>query len=385
MPLLSIIIPTKDRYATLLPVVKALLFHVPGYDYEIVIQDNSTVGQALLDLQLQLGDPRVKYFHRPERLSIVENTVAAIENATGDYLCFIGDDDLVAPYVVEETRKLHESGLDCLIHTPAYYWWGSVEFITMDRYRRKYAFWLPKSMVAEELDASAELEHMLRNGAVSYYRLPRFYHGIVSRRTLQLIYERTGTFCPGSSPDMAFSVALGLVTNRYLHSERPVTVFGASRDSCGGQTAARRHHGRLEAQAHLPSNIVERWDERLPRYWSEYTAYPQTVKEVFDAFGSHNELDFAALYASILVNEPWLWSMTWPLARRHFGRSPSYWGRFASIAAKRFVGKTYRRLQSMVGSRPYDVANCLTVDDCMRELDRRYGRSAVQSTLRSSA
>jgi glycosyltransferase involved in cell wall biosynthesis len=327
------------------------------------------------DFASSLNDTRVKYFHRSEKMSIVENTIAAIENANGDYLCFIGDDDLVAPYVIEETIKLRDSGLDCLIHPPAYYWWSSVEFTTVDRYRHKSAFWLPKAATTEHLCASVELEHMLSNGAVSYYRLPRFYHGIVSRLALQAIYQRTGTFVPGSSPDMAFSVALALVTKRYLHSDRPVTVFGASRGSGGGLTAEGRHHGRIEDQAHLPKSIVERWDLRLPRYWSEYTIYPQTTQEVFQAFGCPSKLNFSALYASILINEPWLWSMTWPLAKRNFGFSPNYWGHFAAIAAKRLAGKAYRGLQSMLGRRPYDVVDCTSLDDCMRELNLRFGRA----------
>lgn len=375
MPLLSIIIPTKDRYATLLPVVEALLSYVPGHDYEIVIQDNSEIRQIPTDLRFRLNDPRIRYFHRSENMSIVENTIAAIENASGDYLCFIGDDDLVAPYIIEETLKLRDSGLDCMIHPPAYYWWSTVEFLSVDRYRHKSAFWLPKSTSTEFLNGPTELEHMLNNGAVSYYRMPRFYHGIVSRRALQAVYEHTGTFVPGSSPDMALSVALALVTNRYLQSGRPITVFGASRGSGGGLTAARSHHGRIEDQVHLPKNIIERWDSRLPRYWSEYTIYPQTTQEVLKAFDRPSKLDFTALYASIMVNEPWLWPMTWPLAKHHFSFSPNRWCRFAAIIAKRFIGKAYRGMQSMLGRRPYDVVDCPSLGDCMRELNLRYGRS----------
>lgn len=380
MPLLSIIIPTKDRYETLLPVTEAILSHVLEQDYEIVIHDNSTQNRTAPELELLSRDPRVKYFYRADRMSVVENTIAAIDRAAGDYLCFIGDDDFVAPYLIEEVRNLQASGLDCLIHPPAYYWWGSVDFFKSDRYRRKFALWLPKALARGVLSASRELDHVLRNGAVSYYRLPRFYHGIVSRRALQSILDRTGSYCPGSSPDLAFSLALALVIKSYLLCDRPVTVFGASRGSCGGLTAARKHHGRLEEQAHLPKSTIERWDVRLPRYWSEYTIYPQTAKEVFDAFGSTHELDFAALYASILINEPWLWSMTWPLAWRYFGSSIKRWSRFGLVATKRLAGRTYRWLQSVAGKRPYVLEDCRSIAECMVALDRKYGRLDTGST-----
>lgn len=373
MPLLSIIIPTKDRYDTLIPVVQTLLSYIPGYDYEIVIQDNSTAKSMQSDLILLFNDARVKYFYCPERMSIVENTVTAIKNAIGDYLCFIGDDDLVAPYIIEETQKLRSSGLDCLIHPPAYYWWSTVEFKKIDRYRHKSAFWLPKLSTTELLNGPKELKHLLHNGAISYYQMPRFYHGIVSRRALQAIYKHTGTFVPGSSPDMALSIALSMVMECYLKSNRPITVFGASRGSGGGLTAERIHHGRIQDQKHLPKYTMENWHFRLPKYWSEYTIYPQTTMEVLKAFGRPNRLNFIALYASIKVNEPWLWSMTWPLTKSYLRLSPNRWLSFATFITKRYIGKLFRETQSLFGLRPFDVIDCFSLDDCMKELNRRYG------------
>jgi glycosyltransferase involved in cell wall biosynthesis len=377
-PLLSIIVPTKSRYATLVPVVKGMLTQIQSRDFEIVVQDNSPDNTGVAEL-LNLGsDDRLRYFHRAESVSIVANTVSAIENARGRFLSFIGDDDTVAPYIVDEARKLAESGFECLAHAPAYYWWNSVEFAKADHYRRKCAFWLPHVERAgyETLTSREELAHVLANGAVSYYRLPRFYHGIVSRRVLDDIKACTGTYVPGASPDMAFSVAVALVVERYLFASHPVTVFGASRGSGGGRTVERSHHGRLENQPHLPKSTIENWDARLPRYWSEYTIYPQTVQEVYAAFQMEPApLDYPVLYASIFVNEPWLLRMTWPHVVEACRVSPRAWSRFAGMLLKRALGRGYRSLMSQLGRRPFDLAICSDIEDCMKELGRRYADS----------
>lgn len=374
-PLLSIIIPTKNRYATLVPVVRGILAQIPDRDLEIVVQDNSPDNAGIREQLGAASDERIRYFHRPEPISIVENTVSAIENARGRFLSFIGDDDTVAPFIVDETRRLEQSGLECMAHAPAYYWWSSVEFAKTDYYRRKCALWIPNGAQDgyQTLLSSQELDRMLSNGAVSYYRLPRLYHGIVSRRVLDDIKARAGTYVPGASPDMAISVAVSLVVDRYLYAAHPVTVFGASRGSGGGRTVERRHHGLLENQPHLPKETVERWDSRLPRYWSEYTIYPQTVMEVFAAFGkAPAPLDFPVLYASILVNEPWLARMTWPHIFATCGTSPRVWLRFGQTVLRRGLGRAYRALTSVSRRRAYDLVICGDIEACMSELRRRY-------------
>ena len=40
VPLLSIVIPTKNRYETLIPTLDALLDNIVGSAYEIIVQDN---------------------------------------------------------------------------------------------------------------------------------------------------------------------------------------------------------------------------------------------------------------------------------------------------------------------------------------------------------
>jgi len=63
--------------------------------------------------------------------------------------------------------------------------------------------------------------------------------------TLKAIERASGTLLPGSSPDMAYSVALSLVMPNFVSVPYPLTVFGASRASGGGRAALPRNGRKL--------------------------------------------------------------------------------------------------------------------------------------------
>jgi glycosyltransferase involved in cell wall biosynthesis len=318
-PLLSIIIPTKDRYDTLIPVIDSFLNHIAGDDYEIVVQDNSADNTRWLQYANSRQDEKVKYFYDALPVSIKDNTNRAFENSCGQYLLFIGDDDFVSPYVLEVAEMMKEKGIENLIYPCGYYWWNTVEFASENHYHRKEALWMPKKAAAvlQEKDAKKELDRVLRNGAVHYYDLPRMYHGLTRRSVLERIKQQTGAYLVGSCPDMAFCVSAALVLDSYYYLNFPVSIFGGSRNSAAGWVAKKVHYARLEEVAFLPSNINAIWNKNIPRYWSANTIYAQTTCEVLQSFKSDKEVDFIPHYASIFVNERPLVGKALPLAFKY--------------------------------------------------------------------
>lgn len=348
-PLLSIVIPTKDRYETLIPVVNALLQTIKDDRVEVVLQDNSSKPQPWESLRESLGnDPRVKHAHRAEPLSIVANTVAAIQNSNGKFLIFIGDDDLVSPYVMHFVDWMDTNDCEAVTYNAARYWWSSVKFDRETVYHRPGAFWLmrPYDVQARRVDAKAELQRILAIGGVNYGELPRFYHGIVSRAALDRVRDRAGTYVPGASPDMAFSAALALVMQDYVWVDYPISVFGASRNSGGGMTAAGRHYGKLEDQRHLPRETIENWDPGLPRVWSELTIYPQTLREVGQKFNEDLSIDYDVFYASAIVTEPHIWPHVKGCVRRYYQSHPGRLAKFAGLLMKKTAGRAKRAIHA---------------------------------------
>lgn len=368
--LLSIIVPTKDRYDTLLPVVTALLKHIRSPDVEIVVQDNSTDNSRALQSPELMGDPRVIYRHSPIAVSIVDNTIACLRASRGDYLTFIGDDDLVSPHIVDAVRQLQSTDFQCMVFTPARYWWSTVDFAAPTRHHKAKAFWLPtrRSGPSRVLETQVELDKFLASGSTQYLDLPRFYHGVIRRDALQAIERSTGTLVPGSSPDMAFSVALSLVMSRYVAVHYPLTVYGASRVSGGGRTAAKRHHGRIEDQAHLPAGILERWDRRIPRFWSEQTIYPQTTQEVLTCFGSTREIAYEVLYASLIANERHLIMEFFPVILSFCRDHPTRILRLLALTLKKVAGRLYRHARANSAFMPYELKEFDDVEQAMQFL-----------------
>jgi hypothetical protein len=367
VPRLSIVIPTKDRYETLVPVLQALTSQIASDEIEFVVQDNS-VRVDTGALHALRHDARIKYHHHPEPISIVDNTIRAIEHSKGTYALFIGDDDFITPHVMSFVDLLERSGLSCLIFEPARYWWNTVTFARPTHYNKPSAFWLPRAIGghARRLKSRDRLEALLLQGGLTYIDMPRFYHGIVRRDALEAIRSRTGTYLPGSSPDMAFSVALALVIDEYAYVDYPVTVFGASRNSGGGWTAQRRHHGRIEDQTHLPKDIMSRWDPMVPRIWSEQTIYPQTIHEVLTRFGSDRHVAYEVFYASLLVNETHLMPYVWPCIRRYYAQHPLRLAVLFALMVKKLGGRLYRYVRSHSAQlMPYDLHEFASVSDAM--------------------
>jgi glycosyltransferase involved in cell wall biosynthesis len=370
--LLSIIIPTKNRYATLLPVINTLVKNIKNIDLEFIIQDNSGENAEGILYFEKSNDTRIKYFYTKESLSIQDNTVKAIDNANGKYLIFIGDDDLVSPHIYEVVKYLDQYNIECLVYNAAYYWWNTVDFAKENYFHRKKALWIPVNQNLDliERNSNEELTITLQSGAGIFSRLPKFYHGIVKREVLEKIKEKVGTYLPGSSPDIAFSTALALVVDKYYYVNFPVSVFGASKNSGGGMTARKRHFGKIEDQMFLPKNIIEKWNAFIPRIWSEKSIYAQTVTEVLTAFKSKNKFNFLVFYGTMLAYEPYLIRYIIPSIKAYNKYNIINYFKITYVFAIKRAGIIFRKLKFISKTYEYEVVLASNVDEVMNELKK---------------
>lgn len=378
-PLLSIVIPTKNRYETLLPTLDALLDNIVGTRYEIVVQDNSDDPAPATAYLGRRQDPRIQYTHRAGFISIVENTEEALSRTRGEYVTFIGDDDLIAPQILDFVQDFQQRGVDAVIYPPAYYWWPTVRFVTPTRFHRPGAFWYPPATSTAEtrVDTAAELSRVTAQGAVALFDLPRVYHGVVRRGVLEAIKARSGRYVNGASPDMALAIATALEITSHIKVDTPLSIYGASKNSGGGFTAARTHFGKIADQPHLPQYTKDFWSNRLPPIWSEHTIYPQTAMEVMRFMGRPDTLDYGAFYASMLVNEPHLRRHVLPFTGQFLLREPQRAVHFFAMVVKKTIGRLRRAFRSRVSGLPFDLSIFETPDACMKHL------VALQSRTRS--
>lgn len=103
-PKLSIIIPTYNRAAYL----KQCLNSVLANDYqnlEILICDNASEDNTPQIIN-SFTDTRLKYLKNEKNIGPERNILKLLENASGDYIFFLTDDDLLNENAVVETVKI---------------------------------------------------------------------------------------------------------------------------------------------------------------------------------------------------------------------------------------------------------------------------------------
>jgi glycosyltransferase involved in cell wall biosynthesis len=303
-PLLSIIIPTKNRLAYLKDVLHILVgINHEGLEY--IITDNTPDNLSFAKFIEELNDERIKYFYISGNMSQTENSDYALSKANGSYVCFIGDDDVILENIFVMVKKMQEENIDCMIQDPVTYYWSDVDFKYSSNSQQPASFNYGDYYKYEftEIDVMQELEMVMDCGATKIGLLPRVYHGIVRKEILDKVKEKCGSYFPGPSPDMASSVALALLSTKTVLSKMTFTISGKSGKSASGMGLKHTHKGDLNKDF-LPANILETWNHKIPQFWSCSTIWAQSAFTSLKAFNSADRINYKALYANLLVFEP---------------------------------------------------------------------------------
>lgn len=257
-PLLSIVVPTKDRYPYLKYFIE-LVLSFKKKEIELVIQDNSEDNKEFLDYLKSIDTSTIIYDHCGTQIPISDNSDRAILNSSGTYVCFMGDDDGVTSNILEYVEWMDSKGLEAIRSDEVNYNWPDyggpmAGVISHKQLTGKVSYLNPKT----------ELIKLLKSGILDRGRIPLVYHGIVRRDVLDIIYNKCGTYFPGQSPDISNGVALALVVEKYAFIERPITISGASKFHGGGSDKNKQKYLDIDARPWLRPHASELWDKRVP-------------------------------------------------------------------------------------------------------------------------
>ena len=280
---LSIVIPTKNRI-TYLKYILDYFNKIEGHDIELVVQDNSDydVAKELSNYIGILHDNRIVYNHEEGRLSQKENCDKAIHNARGHYVLMLGDDDVFSKYLLDYCRKWRLNNIDTILtNKPAYFWPDVTPRLYKDRLSATFVH--PHFTSKETLCNIADIKKaFIKTGGTEIGEMPRVYHGIVSKKCLENIYQQCGSYCPGPSPDIANAIALLYIINSFLFVDIPLVVSGQCIKSAGGKGSQGEHYDEVENVKQLPLNQTAKWFDFIPFYWSGKTIYAQSAFETLD-------------------------------------------------------------------------------------------------------
>jgi len=226
MPLVSLIIPTRERARTLVSTL-ATAVAATSTDLEIIVSDNVS-GDDTCAVVNAVSDPRVRYVNPGSRQSMCGNYEFALAAARGDYVIIIGDDDAVIPATLD-ALLLRLAGLaEPLIHM-----WPLHVYDWPSSGRPASVAHLAPVIPASELDLKAKARDVVRKGGWKYYELPSPYHAAIPRAFLDGIRTRTGRVFHSTQPDVFTAMALPAFADRAINIGDAVTLNGRSAKSNG--------------------------------------------------------------------------------------------------------------------------------------------------------
>ena len=249
-PLLSLIIPTRERADTL-ALTLATALEQQSHDYELIVSDNASADhtRAVVD---RLADARVRYVNTGQRLSMCGNYEFALEHARGDYVIFIGDDDAVIPGAIDHLLSLFRSATEKLIHMWPLH---TYDWPVADRPGR--VAYLAPVHAPSVLDLKAKARFVVRKGGWKYYELPSPYHAAIPRHLLDEIRSRTGRVFHSTQPDVFTAMAIPALADRAINIGFSITFNGRSPRSNGLGFVTK------SAQANIDRFLREYGDYRL--------------------------------------------------------------------------------------------------------------------------
>lgn len=227
-PKFSVLIPTRDRPATLRHTL-ATVVSQPGDDYEIVVADNCS-GPETRRIVEELDPQKIRYLRSDEILPMAENWERGLSLCSGEYVTVLGDDDGFLPSTLQMARRLiAATEAEIISWSPHTYWWPDT-IVT----------WIRNILIVELGNSAmiAESRTVLERfyqDSLSFGSIPMIYSAFFHRGVIEEARRRfDGFFVPkDTTPDVSSGI-LGLyITEKYVISTRPLSIRGNSGKSNG--------------------------------------------------------------------------------------------------------------------------------------------------------
>lgn len=277
--LVTVVVPTHNRSQYAIACVQGLL-EIPSKKMQVVVHDTSNDGCLLAKWAKLQTDPRFRYVHWNERLSMTDNHERALALAEGEYICLIGDDDCVSEWIVQVAEFALKREISCLTpRVKAMYSWPDfrTRLLGAAHAGRLYLDAFDGSL--EERETNAGLKLALSMACQGTDNLPKLYHGLVRRDVLDALRLKQGRVFFGTSPDMSAAIGLAMLCSTYHVIDLPFTLPGASSGSNTGRSAVNKHKGDLEKDAHMQPFKNLHWPDVLPRFFSVETVWAHAAWE----------------------------------------------------------------------------------------------------------
>lgn len=303
--LLSIIIPTKNRIKTCLYAIASAV-EIDSDQIEIIVQDCSDTNTLAEKIATQFkGDSRIKYVYNPNKPNMTQNWNDSYERSIGDYVCGIGDDDIILEETLEIARWAKANKIEAVQHNNPYdYWWPDIS----ERFRKGRLFIqkfngsynVNKNIEDTVLSKSTQLSMGYMDGT-----LPMLYHSLISRVLLNKLKEKTNKYLDGTSLDIYSAFTLGLISSSLCTINYPFTIRGA----CGNSNTNR--YSIKKANKHFEEFNLKVQDIKIPFMNNLESTIAESMKTAFTNMKRPDlveNINLEHLFASYILDNPTLYS-----------------------------------------------------------------------------
>ena len=219
-PLISLIIPTRERADTLSFTIKAAL-NQNSDSYEVIVSDNFSQDNTKEVVQ-SFNDSRLVYINSGKRLSMCDNWDFALEHAKGEYIIFIGDDDAIMPESIDKLQITIKNKPNLV------YCWPRVVYNWPKNDQRASVSCLSPNTNPFDINLKKLAKFIVSIGGGRSTFLPSVYHGAIAKSILDIIKDKTGRVFHSTYPDIFIAFATPVFSDTATNVGYTVTVTGRS-------------------------------------------------------------------------------------------------------------------------------------------------------------
>lgn len=290
MPLISILLPTRNRLALAKDAIETVR-RQPYANWELVVADNHSDDDYAAHVR-SLQDDRIVFTRSKKFISVTQNWNEALKTSKGDYIVMLGDDDGLTPNYSQRVLKVIEN-----FDKPDFIYHGAYQFLypnTLNEHLQskltdvtrysKILNGLKAPSLLPRKEAVQAARHALNMKVVYAFNMQHF---LFSRDFITRL-EEFGPMFQGPFPDFyAANMAMLLGKNVVVVPE-PLTIIGISPKSYGQFHFNRREKEGIEflnADSIYPGTVEAVRRNLLPgtNMNSSWLATVAIVKEYMDS------------------------------------------------------------------------------------------------------
>lgn len=307
--LLSVIVPTRNRQYYAARCAFQVLNNKDAR-IELVIRDNSDNNSLLSLLGDLVNDERLIYDYLPTQVSFVQNFSDAIGISSGEYICFIGDDDGINHEIIDFTKWMKKKGIDAAKpEILTFYRWPYPDPSESGKLQPGELIIKKFSWKVSKIDTKSAVIKYLKGGGGNYleYNMAKPYHGIVNRSIYDKIKGMTGYYFGGLTPDIYGAVAISLLSKYCVAVDYPFTIPGECPKSGSADSRTGRHTGELSEAPHLYGHVSYSWNPLVPKFYSVETIWTDSALAAIVDLGMQKlltSMNLGAFYLKLVRQYP---------------------------------------------------------------------------------